>query len=203
MLVGHVVLGASLLVGLAAGPVLALPGAVLGDSFLVKDTGSPQARKLLVKAKEKASDDTPVPVFSTGVTLTITVNGGTAGTQTQTFNLSAGPAPSGKQFWSGDLERGFTYSDPTGAQGAIKTVKMKKTANGIFQIRILASGKFAPLSLVPPDPGTDACVLLKMGISDVYFSVKFGPSDGIIKNAGARSYSHGKPTSEGSCLPPD
>jgi hypothetical protein len=62
---------------------------VLGSTLVVKDPGTPAKRKITVKAKETASDDTLVGDPTTGgATVTITATGGTP--SSQTFTLPAG-----------------------------------------------------------------------------------------------------------------
>ena len=87
-------------------PTYAAEQTVLGSSLLVNDGGPPAKRKIVVKAKETAADNTIVgdPVTS-GATLTVSAGGATP--TTQTFTL---PATS----WSGDAVKGFQYKDSKG-----------------------------------------------------------------------------------------
>ncbi len=163
---------------------------ILGQSFLARDPGPPTRRKVLVKAKEPASPNTIVgdPTV-TGATLTLSANGGTP--STQTFVL-----PSAN--WSGDATRGFKYKDASGTAGAIKLVKVKRTRNGKLLLKALATAKNGTVTVVPPNPGTDACALLQIAGGDSY-SVRFGP-DSQITNKDGRLFRAKRPPTEGSCI---
>ena len=76
---------------------------------------------------------------------------------------------------------------------------IKKSGSGTFQIKALGLSKVAAISVLPPNPGTDGCVLLQIGGGDSY-SVKFGVLDGKISNKGALEYKHKKPSGEATCV---
>src|SRR5204863_176460 len=78
------------------------------------------------------------PVLN-GATVVISANGGNP--TTQTFTLAAGTNPAtSKPFWSGDALKGYKYSDPKGANGAVKSAQIK-LKNGVFQIKLAVDGK--------------------------------------------------------------
>src|SRR5215468_8990611 len=84
---------------------------VLGSLFQLKDWGTTEKRKLVVKAKEVASDNSIVgdPVVE-GATLLVVAHGGRP--SSDTFVLPSGTsALTGGPFWSGNLEKGFKYKD--------------------------------------------------------------------------------------------
>src|SRR5262249_28969177 len=91
------------------------------------------------------------------------------------------------------------YKDSKLEQGPIKQVSIKKTSGGVFQIKISGSGKVSPLTVLPPNPGTNGCVLLELGGGDSY-SVQFAALDGTVPNKGALEYSHKKPGLEATCV---
>ena len=172
---------------------------ILGDTLQVKNPSTSDKRKIVGKAKEMASDNTLVgdPTVA-GATLTIRANGGTP--SSQTFPLPAGTSPStGKPFWSGDPVKGFKYKDAKSDNGPIKAVVVKKSGKGTFQIKATGGSKVAPITVLPPDAGTDGCLLLEIAGGDSY-SVQFGPADGAITNKGPREYKHKKPLAEGTCV---
>src|SRR5262249_54453720 len=137
---------------------------------------------------------------SSGATITIRANGGTP--SEQTFNLPQGTSSSGKPFWSGDSVKGFTYKDSKSENGtAIKSAKIKKSGSGAFQISITGASKVNPITVLPPNLGTDGCFLLTIGGGDSY-SVAFLPLDGVVTNKGALQYIHKKVSQEGVCTPP-
>jgi hypothetical protein len=183
----------------AAGLVYAADQTILGNSLTVKNPSTPDKRKVIGKAKEKASPNTIVgdPTMNGG-TLTITVGGGTP--SSQTFLLPQGTSTiTGKAFWSGDAVKGFKYKDPKGENGAVKSAQIKKTASGNFSIKAVVNGKLGAVLITPPNPGTNGCVLLSITGGDSY-SVKFGVGDGLVTNKGATLYKHKKVTQEGTCL---
>lgn len=182
-------------------PMLALAAEqlILGNKLLLRDPGTTEKRKVLVKAREKASPNTIVgdPVVN-GATLTITANGATA--TSQLFLLPGGDSPTtGRPFWSGDALRGFNYKDARGENGPVKKVKIK-AAGGTFQVGATLAGKLGLITVLPPDPGTDACVVLELTGGDAY-SLFFG-GDARIDNKGATLFKVSKPAAEGSCIPP-
>ena len=96
---------------------------VRGTTLIVKDPGADAKRKITVKAKEAASDNTLVgdPTVN-GASVTITTTGATP--TSQTFTLPAGTsAMTQKPFWSGDAVKGFKYKDGKGENGAVKTAR--------------------------------------------------------------------------------
>jgi predicted esterase len=190
-----------LLVGFLVLPVLPVVHAadqtVRGNALVVKDSGAAAKRKITVKAKETASDDTLVgdPTTS-GATVTISVAGGTP--SSQTFTLPAGVSPrTHKPFWTGDASKGFKYKDGKGENGPVKSARI--TLKGAtFQIKVTVDGKGGEVSVVPPDPGSAGCAFLTIGGGDSY-SIQFAP--GQVTNKGSSLFKVAKPTSEGSCAP--
>jgi acetyl esterase/lipase len=188
-----------LVVGMLVLPALTAAEAaeqtVRGSALIVKNPSTAAKRKVVVKAKETASDSTLVgdPVMN-GATVSITVNG--ASPSADTYDLPAGVSPSTlKPFWTGDAFKGFKYKDPQGENGPVKSAQI--TSKGaVFQIKITVDGKLGPVAVVPPNPGSDGCVLLTITGGDSY-SVQFVP--GQVTNQGATLFKVAKPTSEGSC----
>ena len=170
---------------------------ILGKQISLKNPGAPEKRKILLKASEGASTNTLIgdPTVS-GATLLIGVYGGT--TSAATYTLAAGLNAAGKPFWKGDATKGYSYKDPNAEHGPVKAVQIKKTSKGDFKIKAILSGKSSPLTLVPPNEGSDACALLSIGGGDSY-SVRF--ADGDVKNKGAEQFTVSNPTSEGTCVP--
>ena len=169
---------------------------VLGNQLVVKNPSTAEKRKITVKAKESATDDTIVgdPVTG-GATVTITANG--ANPTEETYALPAGTSPSTqKPFWSGDALKGFKYRDAKGENGPVKVAQLKLTG-GVFQIKVVVDGKLAPVAIVPPAPGSDGCALLTIGGGDSY-SVQF--ATGTLTNQGSVLFKIVKPTSQGSCV---
>lgn len=169
---------------------------LLGSQLAVKNPGVVGKRKVVVVAKELAGPNTIVgdPVAN-GASLTITLHGATPGTES--FALPTGTsALSGKPFWSGSAAEGYKYKDPKAENGPVKGVLLKN-AGGAFKLGAVALGKLAPLALVPPNPGTDGCVLLAITGGDSY-SVAF--VDGTITNKGTALFKVKHPVSEATCV---
>jgi hypothetical protein len=183
--------------GLVAGWAVASDQAVLGKSFIVKNPNTPDKRKVTSSAKELNSANTITgdPTLSGsagGAILTIIANG--ASPSTQTFDLPQGTAASGNFFWKASGTTGFKYKDGKGEQGPVKTVIIKKNLSGVFTIKVLVRGKNGPLNIVPPDPGTNGFVTLKIGGGDRY-CLQF--ADGQVKNVDASLFKVRRPTTEG------
>jgi poly(3-hydroxybutyrate) depolymerase len=170
---------------------------VRGTTLVVKNPSTAAKRKVIVKAKEVASDDSLVgnPVAN-GATVTVAVNGATP--SAETYSLPAGTSASSlKPFWKGDAAKGFKYRDAEGENGPVKSASIK-LRNGVFQIKVVVDGKRGPVAVVPPNPGSDGCVLFTIAGGDSY-SVQF--ASGQVKNKGVALFEVAKPSGEGSCLP--
>ena len=171
--------------------------AVRGSALIVKNPSTAAKRKIVVKAKETASDDTLVgdPVAN-GATVTITVDG--AMPSVETYAMPAGTSVTTlRPFWSGDPVNGFKYKDADGENGPVKRAQIK-LKSGVFQIKVAVDGKLGPITVVPPNPGSDGCALVTIIGGDSY-SVQF--ADGDVTNDGAALFKVARPTGEGSCVP--
>lgn len=179
---------------------------ILGKQLTAKNPGAPEKRKVVVTAKEVGSPNTIVgdPVAN-GAMLTIRLDGGTP--VTSTFTLATGTSPTtGQPFWSGSAAGGYKYKDPKADNGPVSGVALK-AKNGVFKLKAVVVGKLAPLSLVPPNPGTSACLLLGIAAGDSY-SVAF--VDGTMGNKTTLLFKVKNPTVQQTCvstttttLPPD
>ena len=192
----NLALGSLLLFG--AGLAHAADQTILGNSFLLKNPGPVDKRKVIAKAKESNSPNTIMgnPTVAGG-TLTVTANGTTP--SSQVFPLPQGTSPStGKPFWSGDAVKGFKYKDPKGDNGPIKGASIKKSGGQVFLIKVVGIGKNGTILVVPPNPGTSACAMLGLNGGDTY-SVQFAPP-AQITNKGSTLFKVKKPVNEGSCI---
>jgi len=170
---------------------------ILGNQLQVKNPSTPEKRKVVAKAKEVGSADAIVGnPTSGGATLQIRANGDNP--SSQTYTLPSGISGiTGKPFWSGDAVKGYKYKDSKGENGPVKVAQIKKSGSGTFQIKAVITGKFQPVTVLPPDDGTDGCVLLTLAGGDSY-SVLF--ADGIITNKGPKEFKVKKPTQLGTCV---
>jgi hypothetical protein len=174
---------------------------ILGNRLAVKNPSTVVRRQVVIKAKENESTNTIVgnPV-GLGGSLTIALNGGSP--SAQTFLLPAGASGfTGKPFWSGEPSSGFKYRDTKGENGAVKLVQIRKAGNGRFTLKAVLSGKLNTLEVLPPDPGTSGCAVLRLNGGDTY-SIAFLADDGLVTNDGGLRYEHRRVALEASCIPP-
>lgn len=195
---GHAMTHVLLALLLGATVVHAADQTILGTQLLVKDPSTAEKRKVIGKAKEKASPDTLVgdPTVD-GATLTVRAEGATS--TEQSFALPQGTSTKGKPFWTGSATAGFKYKDPKGENGPVKLAKIKKSGRGVFTIKFTALGKLGSVSVAPPDPGDGGCVLLELIGGDSY-SVRFAPGDGKVTNKDAKLFKVTKPTGQNTCV---
>lgn len=195
-----VLLGAAVVhAGMAHAGAMPAEFNVLGNQLLVKNPSTPDKRKVVVKAKEKDSPDLLVgnPVLNGGNAY---VRAEGANPSEQIFALPQGTNAKGKPFWAGDATKGFTYKDPQGENGPVKKAQIKKTSGGVFTLSFQVEGKLGTVDIVPPDPGDAGCAALQL-VGGAVYSVLF--VDGQITNKGATQFKVAKPTSEGTCFPPE
>src|SRR5262245_34852878 len=192
-------------VAVLAGAAYAADQTILGHSITVRGaSGDPDDRTVKGSAAEKQSTSTIVgdPTVSGpagGAVLSIFTRGGTP--SAQTFVLSQGVSLGGKSFWTGDAVKGFKYRDPGRLQGPVKSASIRLSGKGTFSIKVLVSGKNGPLFIVPPNPGTGACLALKLGVDGVpgdRYSVQFGPESTITNKEGVL-FKAKSPVNEGVC----
>jgi len=182
---------------------------ILGKSFIVKNPGASDKRKVTGVGKETGSAATIVgdptvpssvggafPGSPGGAILTIIAKGDNP--TSQTFGLKQGTSSTGKKFWRA-TGTGFKYKDGNGDQGPVKVVIIRKTTGGIFSIKAVIRGKNGMLDVVPPNLGTDGFMTLQLGaatgLGDLY-CVQFG-ADGSVKNDGDRLFKVRRPSAEG------
>lgn len=146
---------------------------VLGKILLVKDPvpPDPTERKIKLMGKESGSPNTIEgdPTVG-GATLRIIANGGTS--TDQTFVMDA-PGWEARSY-------GFKYRR-TGAS-AVKGAQILKTPSGRFQIKVGLHAALGPIDVVPPNPGTDATVVLEIAGGDRYCMGFGGAAGGVVVN---------------------
>jgi len=174
---------------------LAADQTILGKTLTIKNPGVATKRKVTCSAGDSHSTNTLVgnPTVS-GAVLEVTANGGTP--TAQSFPLPQGTTSKGKPFWSA-TSTGYKYADAKLEHGPVKTLKIQRSAAGKFSITATIVGTTGTLAIVPPNPGTDACVALALTGGDRY-SVAFGAGSTLV-NGGAIKFVAKKPTAEGVC----
>jgi hypothetical protein len=128
----------------------------------------------------------------------VTANG--ASSSSQTYPLPKGPSPvTGRPFWTGSALK-YEYRDARGENGPVRSAQIKRTSGGTFVIKAVVDGKLGDVdvTVVPPDPGSDGCLLLGLNGGDTY-SVQFGPGSRIT-NVDSTLFKARRPTAEGSCV---
>jgi hypothetical protein len=169
---------------------------ILGKSLRIGDPSEgsdPKERAVKILARERLSPDPLVgdPTVD-GATLEVVVNG--SHPTSQTFSLP-------EERWSGpEAGRGvsFHYRDLLGEAGPVKRLVVRRSEEGLFVIRVQIDGSrdaSQTLALTPPNDGTDAWAVLRIGGGDRY-CMKFG-TDGTVRNRGARSFQVSNPIAEG------
>lgn len=169
--------------------------AVLGRKLVVADPKPADAsrRKLSLSARDRdpglsvSGDPTAFP-SSGGGQLTIHLEG--ASPSTQTFPLPDGEASAWRAL-GGD---GFAYRDRKGEFGPVQALKLRRSRSGTMKLVAKLRGRFAPLELVPPDPGSGGWATLQLGDGDRY-CVDFG--SGVVRDGGAAKFSVKRPETAG------
>ncbi len=173
----------------ASGGAFAADQTVRGKSLLVKNPNlaDPVKRKVVGQAKESASDNFVIgnPVTG-GATLAVFADGASSSSQTFTLPAAGWRAVSG----------GFKYKD-VGLFGPIRGAQIQRSSSGRFLIKMKAIGKQGSITVVPPNPGTSACMRLDLGGGDSYHSF-FGPGTPIKRND-ARTFYPKNPVVDGLC----
>lgn len=176
------------LVLLAAGSVHAADQTVLGKSVSVANPRptDPTRRALVASGRERQSPNTVVGNPSiAGATVTFFVDG--ASSANQAFVLPAAGWKAKKS--------GYQYRHAVGS-GAVSSASLTRGTNGAFTLRVRAKGRFGPINIVPPNPGTNACVRLDVAGGDSYH-VLFQP--GTVRPNNAKRFGIRKPPAEGLC----
>ena len=211
---------AAVLSTILAGYTHAADQTILGRSFLVKNPGSPDQRKVTGAAKEVGSANTlvgdPTVPGSAGGAILGSAGGALLGSaggavltviaqgdhpSQQIFPLKQGKSSTGKPFWrasvANGVTNGFKYKDPNGEQGAVKVVLIKKNTAGVFSIKAVLRGKNGTIRVVPPNLGTGGFMTLVLAHGDRYCVAYAG---GTPVNDGDRLFKVRRPTVE-ACPP--
>ena len=203
-------------IALAASLVHAANQTILGKALTVKDpsAGVDQAKRSIKGSGKDAKGSSGTLVGNPtlagsagGALLDIFANAGSGGTSTsQEFVLPQGLTSKGQEFLSlmgsQNAPTGFRYKNVGGDQGIpVKSVLIKKSANGSISIKVKLTGKNGTINVLPPNPGASGCMALKLGQSAAAgdrYSVQFGV-ESKIKNVDAKVFSAKKPANTGVC----
>ncbi len=201
------------LLALRVGDARADTHTILGGRFDVRgwSDGDPARRVVLVMANEGPASTDPFVGDPTvaGATLRVVARGDGA-VSDETFDLPAAGWISFFKLHDWPVYKGFIYSNAV-TGGAVRSVVIKRSgyaspegtpppdppAPGIFRVKVLLVGRYGPLDVLPPNPGTDGGIVLTLGGGDAY-CVGFGSAAGgrTVANT-AHRFAITKPTAEG------
>lgn len=183
--------------------VLAAPGGaqtILGNKFDFKETpGFPTTRRLKIKSQESLSAEliTGNPATN-GAVIQLIVNGGTPSTQTITL-------PPGSR-WRGisqatPLDKGMWryHESAVSRVSPVSTLTYARSSSGKFKLAVAFDGRYVPLDIGAPNPGTYAGMVLAIPGGDLYCTNFGGVAGGTISRNDAVSFRVAKPTLEGTC----
>jgi len=194
---------AKLAVVLTALGAMAVPAAaqtILGNKFDFKEKpGYPTTRRLKIKAQEALSPEliTGDPATN-GATIQVIVNGGTP--SSVTINLPPGtrwrgyspPTPLDKGYWK-YRESAFSRVTP------VKGLTLARSGSGKIKLQVDMDGRYIPLGIGAPNPGTYAGMTLAI-TGGASYCVNFGGvAGGTFSRNDAVSLRIAKPTAEGTC----
>jgi hypothetical protein len=161
---------------LAAAAQQTVPGKIV----IVKNAGNdPAGRKALYKTSDGPASTHGLvgdPTDGFGARLKIRL-----GSNTQCFDMPA-------DNWRTVGATGFKYQDLIGAFGAVTLAQVKRTRSGVFQIKILMSGKRGPINVVPFQ-GSELDTNFSLAAGDEYCAA-FGnfPGGGTVVSDGPKVY---------------
>ncbi|HXJ35024.1 MAG TPA: hypothetical protein VMS22_13410 [Candidatus Eisenbacteria bacterium] len=175
---------------------------ILGNKFsLAEKPGFPITRKITLKSTEADSLDTLTgDPMTNGATVQIIVNGATSTTQTIAL-------PPGERWRR-------SPSDPTVPAVAWKYREIRrlgfvspvttftiaqKTSPGTFKLAATLAGKYVPLDIAAPNPGTYAGIVVTLGGGGTYCTNFGGTAGGSIIRNDNRLFRVSHPQSEGTC----
>jgi hypothetical protein len=183
----RLLLGAGLAASVLAWPAGAADQTLFGKLILLKNNLDPAKRRVKFLAKEVASSHVVQGDPRTGgATFEVAMQALLGSDSQQCFSLPAAG-------WSPIGTIGYKYRDSTGANGPVKVASIKRTPSGTFLLKIVANGKLAPITVVPPIRTDEADVFFRIGGGDRYCATFGGDfqSDGVsafkAKNAAAPS----------------
>jgi hypothetical protein len=169
------------------------PNAIRGKSIVVQNpnTDDPSKRKITVVASESASVTLDLAtLLANGAILTVSAEGPQQ-LYTQSFSL---PGP-----WIPIGTTGARYSDKSGVNGPVQSVRLSRTTAGGAKLKIKILGKLGPgegphLTVVPPNPGTAAEVRLQVNGGETYCVGFGGDAGGSVVNKGPFLFRVANPT---------
>ncbi len=165
---------------LGASTLRAADEVILGTQVRIKDpTGVEDRRQVKVVGKESQTAlPTPLAQPGAGATLTVVTQGTTP--SAQAFVLTG--------TWVAAGSSGWKYV--AGGTAPVKLLLLNRTANGTAQLKVLLKGNVGtdPLTLVPPNLGTEAGIILDDGNGTRYCLRLGGAAGGVVKKNDATQF---------------
>ncbi len=178
---------ASLLLLATVSTSMAAGHPILGRRIIVKDpTGDPERRTVIILAKERPTDVGTLsdPTIS-GAQLEVALSGGTS--SNASYYLPAGG-------WE-STGYGYRYTD------SVRRVFLKKSASGLVQVKAVLDGAVG-FPLAPPNPGTEAQVVLEVYGGDRYCTGFGGVAGGDVVKDTVQQWKILSATTEVACPAP-
>ena len=173
---------------------------ILGNRFDLKEKpGYPESRRLTVRAQESLGPElvTGDPATN-GAVLQVIVNGATS--SSQTILIPAGPR------WRGisqvtALDKGvWKYSESAfNRMTPVKGLSYARSSTGKFKLMLSMDGRYVPLEVGAPNPGTYAGIVLTIPNGPTYCVNFGGVAGGTIGRNDIVGFRVSKPTAEGTC----
>ena len=168
-------------------PAVAADQTILGDRLIIR------SGRIRIEAEEPGSSNTVVGDPRTaGATLRVYANGATS--TSQIIPLQA-------DRWNGWFPDGYAFM-ATGEAGPIRYVRIRKNTRGKFVIKIFLQDRYGPITVVPPNPGTDGGLVLTINGGDRYCTSFGGAAGGQVTSNDADLYRVRNPTAEPPCPSP-
>ena len=184
---------AAILLTAAVSTCFAVGHPVLGKRIIVKNpTGDPQDRTVIILAKERPTDVGTLsdPTVS-GATLQVVLTGGTPSDDTYVLN---------EAFWEA-TGYGYRYTRPDPGTDPVQRVFIKKNPSGLMQMKVVLRGT-VNLSLVPPNPGSEAEIILDVFGGDRYCTGFGGAAGGTVVSDTSEQWKVVSATAEVACTAP-
>jgi hypothetical protein len=162
--------------------------------------GFPTTTSLKIKSQEALSPETiDGDPATNGAVVQLIVNGGTSTSQTIVL-------PGGTRWKRSPRDpsvpaTGWKYRDSRllGYVSAVTTLQWAKSGSGKFKLQAAFSGKYQPLNVVVPNPGTYAGMVLAVPGGSTYCTNFGGAAGGAIVRNDPVYFRVAKPTAEGVC----
>jgi hypothetical protein len=144
-------------------PVGAADQTILGKQLVVRTD------RVRINGDESGSPNTIVgDPTAAGATLRIYANGGSS--TSQIISLPAAR-------WNAGFPDGYGFH-ATGQAGPVRFVRIRKNHRGRFFLKTLLRSGYGPLTVVPPNPGTDGGLVLTINGGDRYCTTFGGAAGG-------------------------